>query len=284
VKRRLAIVWHWLRGKRNNVGLAELLAKVAGRTCVSKAKRLITKIEDGGDFWIVSLKNLPTALYYPKNLPTQPSDAIKLFAKRFPLRPLCQVICETMCPDDWHYYEAEGTQVTAEDVVLDCGASEGLFSLSVASKCRRIYAVEPHPAFASALRLTLQHYPNAEVLELAVGGEPGTAFLSDHGIASRLGSSGHPIQVARVDDLFDKITYIKADLEGYEMEMLRGARRTIQRWSPRISIATYHKPEHAQEITEYLRGINPNYKVRTKGIEASNGAPVMLHAWVETKA
>ncbi|MGC8833862.1 MAG: FkbM family methyltransferase [Armatimonadota bacterium] len=270
-----------MRGKRNNVGLADLLAKIVSRTCVSRARRLITKIEDGGDFWLVGLKNIPTDLYYPKRLSCQSTAGSKSFAHRFPPRPLCQVICETMYPDDWHYYEAEGARVTPEDVVLDCGASEGLFSLSVAPRCRRVYAVEPHPAFANALRLTLQYYPNTEVLELALGSEPGTAFLSDQGIASRLDTSGHCVQVARVDDLFDKITYIKADLEGYEMEMLRGARRTIERWSPKISITTYHKPEHAQEITEYLRSINPNYKVRTKGIDAVAGAPVMLHAWVE---
>jgi hypothetical protein len=76
------------------------------------------------------------------------------------------------------------------------------------------------------------------------------------------------------------LTYLKADLEGFELAMLRGAERTISRYRPKLAITTYHRADHASEIAAFLRRVEPRYRILTKGIDAVTGSPVMLHAWV----
>jgi predicted LPLAT superfamily acyltransferase len=92
------------------------------------------------------------------------------------------------------------------------------------------------------------------------------------------------VRIDTVDNLFFKrgikIDYIKADLEGYEVEMLRGASKTIKSFSPKIAITTYHRYDHADKIVRLLKDINPKYKIKLKGLHA-NGTYVMLHAWTD---
>jgi hypothetical protein len=130
--------------------------------------------------------------------------------------------------------------------------------------------------------------PNVTVLPVALGAASGRTFLSggalDSAVSERPGEHAVEVTIETVDHLFvdrDRpITYLKADLEGFELEMLAGAARSIALYRPKIAITTYHRAEHAQEIEAFLRRVEPRYKVRTKGIDAITGSPVMLHAWV----
>ena len=95
------------------------------------------------------------------------------------------------------------------------------------------------------------------------------------------------MKVTTIDNLFYKkkipLSYLKADLEGYEIKMLIGAYQTIKKYKPKIAITTYHEKEHASWIANYLRQIDPQYRVKCVGLENKWGVPVMLHAWVEEK-
>lgn len=65
-----------------------------------------------------------------------------------------------------------------------------------------------------------------------------------------------------LDDLIDEIkpTFIKLDIEGSELEALKGAKETIRRYKPDLSVCLYHKPEHFWEVPLFLRELVPNYK------------------------
>ncbi|MDP2211825.1 MAG: FkbM family methyltransferase [Candidatus Aquicultor sp.] len=221
---------------------------------------------------LVYLNGLERPLYYPKE---------------FAIGSLCQVIAELCYPRDWHYYEIEQTRVTPGDVVVDCGAAEGLFGLLVADRAAKVYAIEPMTRFVESMRLTFSGFDNVEVLPVALSDQEGTAYISGCGISSTLSTfgDGDRVEVTTLDTLFIKqdipVSYIKADLEGYELSMLKGARETIKKHSPKIAITTYHVAEHAESIAGYLKDINPQYRIKVKGVEERCGAPVMLHAWVE---
>jgi hypothetical protein len=126
------------------------------------------------------------------------------------------------------------------------------------------------------------------VLPVALGAEPGEAYLSggalDSSVSANARQGGHSVTVETIDRLFidrDRpLTYLKADLEGFELSMLAGAQRTIARYLPKVAITTYHRAEHAEEITSFLQGVDRRYRILTKGIDAETGSPVMLHAWV----
>lgn len=269
MNRRLKLAKHWLLTNKNNVDFKEIIRNVFDSTCDVKAKPFIKNITEKGEFYTIEITGLKHPLYYPT---------------RMPLQALYQVISESFYPEQWHYYEIPETTVSSTDVVLDCGAAEGMFSLMIMDRCKHVYAIEPLPIFITSLNKSFEGFSNVSVLPLALSDVPGKAFMDDNSIASSVSDSGNTeISLDTVDNLFFKnsikVDYLKADLEGFEMSMLRGAAKTIAAYKPKIAITTYHKAEHADEIEGFLKEINPNYNFKLKGIEERAGAPVMLHAW-----
>lgn len=57
------------------------------------------------------------------------------------------------------------------------------------------------------------------------------------------------------------ITYIKADIEGAESEMLDGAEITLKRLKPKLNIAAYHRIEDIFILPEKILEVNPEYKI-----------------------
>jgi hypothetical protein len=57
----------------------------------------------------------------------------------------------------------------------------------------------------------------------------------------------------------DKINFLKLDVEGAELESLRGARDSIQRFKPKLAISLYHKPGDLFEIILYIKDKFPFY-------------------------
>lgn len=137
------------------------------------------------------------------------------------------------------------------------------------------------------MKLTFDQIDNVETLETALSDVKGDAVIQQSigGISSKvkLSTDGIPNKVDTIDKLFkDKpISYIKADLEGFDLQMIKGARETIIKNKPKIAITTYHRKDHAELISEFLRSIVLEYNIRVKGIELRNGSTIMLHAWIK---
>ena len=51
------------------------------------------------------------------------------------------------------------------------------------------------------------------------------------------------------------------DIEGSELEALRGAREVIRRDKPRLGICVYHRPEDILEIPMFIKELVPEYKL-----------------------
>lgn len=57
-----------------------------------------------------------------------------------------------------------------------------------------------------------------------------------------------------------KATYIKMDVEGSELEALKGSIETIKKYRPKLAISLYHKPEDVIEIPVFLEKLDLGYK------------------------
>ncbi|WP_186763364.1 FkbM family methyltransferase [Lentzea tibetensis] len=153
-------------------------------------------------------------------------------------------------------YLRHGVRLAPDAVVLDVGANIGLFSLFVKQECpsARVLAFEPMPAVVEALRrnLDLHGVPDVEVHALALGARREEAVFTYHPALScnstnrpegkelllemqrvLFGEHAAGSEEVRVDvdtlsavlerrsDL-DRIDLLKIDVEGAELDVLRG--------------------------------------------------------------
>jgi hypothetical protein len=96
------------------------------------------------------------------------------------------------------------------------------------------------------------------------------SFISD---VFRL-SEGKEIEVVTLDEFVKEnnldIGLIKLDVEGYELDVLNGAKETIKRFKPVVSIAVYHRGEDFFEIPRLVKNLVPEYKLRFLNLNAEN--------------
>lgn len=176
-------------------------------------------------------------------------------------------------------YENGIVRVMPGDVVLDVGANIGLFTMYALDQgASHVIALEPDPECVVAF--LKNNHANRQAVHLhplgASYGKKECTFVSYH---THKGSSfiaspgqfvkGSPsdckvfkIDCAPIDTLLhpeERIDFLKMDIEGSEMSALLGARDTIKRCRPKLSISVYHKPEDVMEIPAYIRSIVSEY-------------------------
>ena len=56
------------------------------------------------------------------------------------------------------------------------------------------------------------------------------------------------------------VDFIKLDVEGGELEILKGAKISIARYKPILAISAYHKPDDFWVLMNYIKSIRPDYE------------------------
>ena len=116
------------------------------------------------------------------------------------------------------------------NTVLDIGAWCGTWSAEFAPYCKKIYAIEPDRTHVECLLKNLSSFDNIELLDYAVGDIETRVSLTDDDFtqARRIYSIGN-ILMKTVDSFkFEDVDLIKIDVEGFEMNVLRGAKDTLK--------------------------------------------------------
>lgn len=139
-------------------------------------------------------------------------------------------------------------------VALDVGANVGGYALLLGAWVRpggRVYAFEPAPdAFSGLERHVALNGLGGVVVPVraAAAGATGTARLAADGAsgANRLGGEGVEVATVALDDFCAREgirpAVIKIDVEGAELEVLRGARRTIRAAGPGLTLLVEMHP------------------------------------------
>lgn len=142
------------------------------------------------------------------------------------------------------------------DVFVDAGASLGYFSAAAAACVGpegKVYAFEPFPLFGTSLERLARKYPGVIVpVPVALGSSDGIERLCvpdpqwNIGYATLMSVSkgraaeAFEVAVRSLDSFFasnkdgERISVIKVDVEGYEFEVLKGARRCLEMARPVI--------------------------------------------------
>ena len=116
------------------------------------------------------------------------------------------------------------------NTVLDIGAWCGTWSAEFSPYCKKIYAIEPDRTHVECLLKNLSSFDNIELLDYAVGDIETRVSLTDDDFtqARRIYSIGN-ILMKTVDSFkFEDVDLIKIDVEGFEMNVLRGAKDTLK--------------------------------------------------------
>ncbi len=174
---------------------------------------------------------------------------------------------------DNQYFPNDILTLKYPEVFLDCGAYTG-DSLNDYLKYakvpfRKYICLEPDPQNLIALNenITSKNLLNTEVFDIAVGNENAVLkFDATGGGGAGLSNSGSiSVQCKRIDDYFkEEITFIKLDIEGAELDALKGAYNTIQRCKPKIAVCIYHLPNDLWEIILYIKENFPFYNLNVR--------------------
>jgi FkbM family methyltransferase len=147
---------------------------------------------------------------------------------------------------------------------VDAGANRGVYAYLIARRARHVYAFEPIPTLSSYLRRA--RVSNVTVFTVAlsdIAGEAtllvpavdGEASLGSH--VDPAGATALPVRLARLDDFhLDDIGFLKVDVEGHELQVLRGAAGTIQASRPNllVEIEQRYQARPVADIFDYITG------------------------------
>lgn len=153
------------------------------------------------------------------------------------------------------------------EVIVDCGAYDGDSAKRFYERIPgcRVIALEPDEAnFEVLKKLELE---GLIAIKCGAWSEDTILRFSDKGGGTASGaidgSGGTEIEARALDNLPEcqSATYIKMDIEGAELEALKGAEKIIKTNKPKLAICLYHKPQDFFEIPLYIKKLNPDYKL-----------------------
>jgi FkbM family methyltransferase len=167
------------------------------------------------------------------------------------------------------YFPKDIIKLTDQEIFVDGGAYTGdtllTFMRLTSGRCARACAFEPDPATAQKLKATVAKRVllNVSVRNKGLWSAPARLpFAVWHGTsASAVSGAGEvSVEAETVDHLAPDATFIKLDIEGAELEALKGAAETIKRNRPKLAVCVYHRPGDLFEIPLFIRSLVPEYR------------------------
>jgi len=176
----------------------------------------------------------------------------------------------------------------AGDTILDCGANVGVtVREELAAGAKQIVAIEPAPENLECLRRNFAReiesgrvtvYPKGvwdkdDFLTLRVDPKNSGA---DTFVLQRAGAKPlERVPLTTIDKLvgelkLDRVDYIKMDVEGSEAKALAGARETLAKYKPRISVASNNAPDQPRVLPGIVRAARSDYQMFSGPCEQQN--------------
>lgn len=153
------------------------------------------------------------------------------------------------------------------EVFVDCGGYDGDTTEQFCRRCpgyEKIFIFEPSPTNICNAKTRLNGLKGIEFIQEGLSDSEGVLWFNpDAGSASSVSESGAcQIQVTTLDQrVKGKVTFIKMDLEGWELRALEGAKRHIFEDHPKLAISVYHHPSDFWRVFEFVTNVRSDYDV-----------------------
>ena len=191
-----------------------------------------------------------------------------------------RLINEVIVLDQYHANQF----IKKDSIVIDAGAHIGTFSVFAAHLATqgRIYSFEPVAETFQILKKNTENYSQITCVNCGLGFKIGPRKIfvdSTFTVASvfedspyyttgkSIGRGVGKLELTNVTAVdayvaernIPRIDFIKIDTEGYEAEVLRGAKESIKKWKPVIAMSAYHNPNDKEDLPRILKEIFPDY-------------------------
>ena len=188
-------------------------------------------------------------------------------------------LAEMIGEQEEEVYGAAGRGARPGDIVLDCGANVGVYTRhALEAGARLVVAIEPAPENLHCLNRNFADEIRAGrviVYPKGVWDKDDTLTLrtfedqsGGDSVALKFPGSrpGPTVPLTTIDKLveelrLERVDFIKMDIEGAERHALAGAKRTVERFKPRLAISMEHEPDDATMIPTLIEKLWPERKV-----------------------
>ena len=168
--------------------------------------------------------------------------------------------------DKNQYFEESFLNFGENDIFIDGGGFDGDTALNfikkVNNKYKKILFFEPDKESFLKAKENLKNAQNIDFFNKGLYSKSAVfRFNSSGGLGSTIDQYGNTkIEVTSIDEILnEKSAYIKMDIEGAELEALKGAKKQIKQ-GVQLAVSLYHKSHDIWEIPEYIKKINSDYK------------------------
>lgn len=176
--------------------------------------------------------------------------------------------------DDDQYFPEDIIKMKENTVFVDCGASigESLESfLKHAGKIKNydVILFELNRKICEELEANVKKWVSEEHSNIRVinkGCSDKNEILSyvSSTSSSHVDDNGNDTaEIVALDTELENevVTFIKMDIEGFELKALNGAKKIIKKNHPDLAICLYHKLEDMWQIPKWIKKINPRYDI-----------------------
>lgn len=173
-----------------------------------------------------------------------------------------------------------------DEIFIDAGSYDGDTLLEYikwsGKNHKKAYCMELQSDMVEKIKhkIEVNDIPNICIENKAAWSKTEDLYFVENDAGSGVRGAGKTyIKAIDIDSMVgdDKVTFIKMDIEGAELEALAGAQNTIKKHRPRLAICIYHKPSDIVLIADYILSLNPDYKFIIRHY-ASNMWETVLYA------
>lgn len=160
------------------------------------------------------------------------------------------------------------------ETFVDCGCYDASSAFHFAGWCGskgydRIWCFEPDQESYENCKKLCQGLRGCAVYPYGISDRAGkVSFQSGRKEESRIVgtqdiSADNVIETVALDEFLrgERVTFLKMDIEGAELDALKGAARIIREQKPKLAISVYHRDDDIVEIPKLLIGLRPDYKL-----------------------